>query len=279
MKNKSSRRYEECFRHVHAMSALHERSPAHMVFFPTTGTNSMHFTAWMLEDWVCDYKRYGIIPEISINWKIANRFSYLLMCINVRSQSGQVCTFCMEFIPTKTEDSFTWMLQNFMSVVPVSSGMAFIGQNAALIAAVKKALPNRLLCLDEWHLNKNQVKNVTEWYATISRSSFCEDMNSYLYSIPGSNSLKKLDQRRKNFEWKYFLAFNRHLPRWYSFLYRQNTSFVVTLYKKLSMPITFLFQGTGYSESANSMFWHRILRRRIPIFDVSEEMSELTKWR
>lgn len=45
------------------------------------------------------------------------------------------------------------------------------------------------------------------------------------------------------------------------------------------MLMRFLFQGTGYSESANLMFRHHSLRRRVPIFDVPAEMLELNKHR
>lgn len=97
----------------------------------------MHSRAWMLEDWIDEYERYGIIAGVSMDCKtIVNRFSYPLMCINSRSQSRQVCTFFMGVIPSETEESPTWMLQKFLSVVPVSPGIVFIDQDAALIAAV-----------------------------------------------------------------------------------------------------------------------------------------------
>lgn len=64
------------------------------------------------------------------------------------------------------------MLQKFLSVAPVSPGMAFIDQDSAPIAAVSKFLPNSFLCLDEWHVDKNQVNNVAAWCARSYRPFF-----------------------------------------------------------------------------------------------------------
>lgn len=181
----------------------------------------MHSTAWALEEWIEDYEKYGILPGISIDCKaIANRFSFPLVSINGRMAHGQIRTFFMGFVPSETEEGFTWMLRKFISVVPVSPGMVCMDQYAGLIAAVKKVLPNCFLTLDDWHLNKNQLKNVSSWCHKIRKVTSNTEMSNDLHCMRRSSTIVEFQSRRAQFEHKYFMEFNMALPRWYSFMYR-----------------------------------------------------------
>lgn len=92
-------------------------------------------------------------------------------------------------------------------------------------------------------------------------------------------SWKTSEQDVKSFEQKYSRAFQLPIPRWVSFLHLWNPSLLVLVYKNLRVPLRLLFQVTGQSEDANSMFRHYIPRQNVPIFDVSRAMLELTRRR
>lgn len=251
MSEKRNPKDEECFRVCESFSSRQEENSRHRVLFATKGDNNRHFTAWDLEEWIQDYETYVFIPGVSIEFKpITNRFRYLLFSIDVRTHSGQVHIFFMDFVPSETQWSFRWMLQKFVSVVQVSPGMVLVDQDAAVMAELQKIMPNSFLTLDERHLNKNQLENVAEWCSSIYRPTWNKEMNNDLHSIRRSKTFEELNERRNVFKSKYFLAFDCTLQRWYSFLYCQNLS----LLRRLQKPMRFLYQGTGYSESARLMF-------------------------
>lgn len=157
--------------------------------------------------------------------------------------------------------------------------MVVVDQNAAMIAAVRSVFPNSFIVLDDWHLNKNQLRNTAVWCAKISRQSWAADMSRDLHMMRKLGTLEQLHSKREAFEEKYFTSIGMDPPKWYKFLYHSNPSMVVEYYKKVYMPFRFLFQGTGYSEASNSMFAHHIVRRRIPIHEVPQAMIELTERR
>lgn len=66
----------------------------------------------------------------------------------------------MGFVPSETEESFKYILQKFRSTFQVSLGIGVVSQNAEVIGAIPTLLPNTFITLQDWHPNKNQLKNV-----------------------------------------------------------------------------------------------------------------------
>lgn len=50
-------------------------------------------SCWALAEWIEDYKRYGILPGVSVDCKaVTNRYGFPLVTIDRRSKNGSVLT-------------------------------------------------------------------------------------------------------------------------------------------------------------------------------------------
>lgn len=65
----------------------------------------------------------------------------------------------MGFIGGEAEQDFTELLSPFKSMIPISPTMITMDQSAACISATEKVFYRSFIVLDEWLLNKNQIKN------------------------------------------------------------------------------------------------------------------------
>lgn len=198
---------QDCFRLRQNLFELQGQNSRLKVFFLTTGKDTMHCTAWMIEPVIEDYEQYGIVPGVCIDCKaLSNRFRCPLLTINGRTPDGKVCTLFMGFLRSETEPCFRWMLQRFRSANAVPPYMVVLDQNAAMIAAVRAILPNRFLYLDEWHLKNNQLKNTATWCTKILRPSWAEIMSDDLHGLRRCCDLEVFKGCTGVFE-KYFTSF------------------------------------------------------------------------
>ena len=125
----------------------------------------------------------------------------------------------MALIPNETEQSLPEVISHFSSIIPTSPLVINVDQDAACITAIRSIFPSSLICLDEWHLNQNQLKNCQEWCNKIGRRMWAEEMINDIHALRKSCHIPVFETRRSTIEKKYFHNFNENAPKWFSFLY------------------------------------------------------------
>ena len=277
LKNSDTPKDKECLRLCQALMCLGRENSNNKVFFTSNEDTTMHSTAWVLAEWLEDYVNYGIVPGVCIDCKaIANRFGLPLITINGRTNCGQVCTFFMGFLPDTTEESFTWALSSFKEVIPVSPAMIYVDQDMACISAIRSVFSSSVICLDDWHINKNQMRNVITYCRSINQPTLYRSLSNQLFFLRNTTGLTTFLSGRESLERTFFYQYQRNPPRWYNFLYRENPEMICVCYKDINMSRRFLFQGTGYTEASNSSFRSHILGKKTRVAQIPEEMKKIT---
>ena len=207
----------------------------------------------------------------------ANNFGLSLFTINGRNNEGRVTTYFMAVLPDETEDTFVRVLQHFKEIIPMSPAIVVLDQDAACIAAVRKVLPSSFISLDEWHLQKSQLKNAQHWCKDINWGSWVTEMSRDLYMLRHCLREDSFLKSREQFEAKYFTNFNETLPRCFNFLFHTFPELVLPLHSNRRAPFRFLCQGSGYTENSNSLYKSNIPEKRIRLSEVPIQMNEITK--
>ena len=91
-----------------------------------------------------------------------------------------------------------------------------------------------------------------------------------LYKLRKSATAEEFFQDRKKLEREFFAG--RELPTWYFTLYHRKMEMVVRCFNRRRSGYTFKFQGSGYSESLNSLYKKLVQDRRLPFSRVPEEL-------
>ena len=66
----------------------------------------------------------------------------------------------MGFLADETESTFVWLLSCFKEFYCLAPAMVALYQQAACMQACANAFPSTYITPDDWHLNKNKLKNV-----------------------------------------------------------------------------------------------------------------------
>lgn len=139
--------------------ALAQKDARHRILFTKTVDNTTHAVTWGFSEWLDNFKKYGIVPGLSIDAKaVANRYGIPLITVKGRRNEGHVCTFFMGFLPGETEKSFKWFLERLKSCLPTSPCLVAVEQDSACIAALQTVVPATFITLDECHLNQDPKK-------------------------------------------------------------------------------------------------------------------------
>jgi len=158
--------------------------------------------------------------------------------------------------------------------------------------------------LDEWHLNMNQIKNVTAFLQASGKVALYErmkqgsdrlprtvgetagaadtspfdQMSTDLFTLRRSSTPERYAQRRAEFEMIYFETNDpRELPEWFRGLYVYKKEMIAECFNKTRCGLRFLFQGSGYTEAVNSLFRNVVMQRGVPMSRVPAELSRVTE--
>jgi len=129
-----------------------------------TEDGRVHSVMWVLPQWREDYVLYGIMPGVSMDCKsIANAYDLPLIAVTGRTGEGQCCIFGMGFLATQCEGDIVWFLRELKKTMPAEPNTVTTDQDMAFINACRKVFPTSFQMLDEWHLNQNQIRNVSSF--------------------------------------------------------------------------------------------------------------------
>lgn len=268
-----------------------------------TSENSLHSIVWSLPEWRDMYESNGILPGISVDCKsVANVYGLPLVGFAGRTNEGKNVIYMMGVLSDQTEDSLKWSMEEFDRMAPAPPNIVALDQDMSGINAARKVWPRSHILLDEWHLNINQMKNVSSFltkYASpelvrrilqgnahFTRPELPNDdsisaphryMSRDLYSLRKSTTEESFIRRRDAFEEIYFHGREvDQYPRWYNTLFRKLPQLVVQCFNRTLCGHRFLFQGSGYSECFNSIYRSTILQRKVPLGSVPLEMKRIT---
>lgn len=231
----------------------------------------------MFSRWLHDYKKYGIIPGLSIDCiPNAHASAITLVTIHGRTNAGQPCVFAMGFLADETTEEFEWLLSKFKSFILVVPAMIAVDQHAACMKAARKVFPSTYITLDDYPVNKSQNTNISSYLRIVDRSAWCNEMNSELDIVRKSRNPHSFIERREQFERKYFRAFSEYLPNWYQDLYYGDARIMLDCYNKVACDTRLLFQVSGCTESSNSMYKEIVALMKLPIGKVPREMERVT---
>lgn len=134
-------------------------------------------------------------------------------------------------------------------------------------------MPQSLLILDDYHLNKNQTKNLTAFLTTNGASSRFGEMNNDLFHVGHSRTPAEFQRRRGAFESKWFPSLTVHgHPQWYRTLYYTEKDLVVECFNRYRCGFRFTWQGTWYCESYNAEYKRIVLDRPVTFSEIPRQM-------
>ena len=266
---------DDCKQLVYFLSESRTREPHMYMRVQLREDKSLKAVCWGYREWLEDYYKYGVVPGVSLDAKaLATNYDIPFISIGGRDHNGKLTVYFMGFIPNEREESISWFLESFLQFVIAPPSTLCCDQDSAILHATEVQLPSTLVVLDHWHLNKNQRANCIEEY-TKSGQTWGEltwvDLNNALYELRGSSSPEIFLEKRDALENTYFL--DRGLPRWYVNLYHSRKEMVARCYNRSSASFTFFFQGSGYSESLNSLYKKLIMARKLPLSRVPAEIG------
>jgi len=245
------------------------------------------------------------MPGLSIDCKsVANKYDIPLIAVTGRTSMGLCCIFGMGFIATQCEADVTWFLTQLKETMPADPNTITSDQDMATINACRKVFPRSYHMLDEWHLNMNQIKNVTAFLQASGKVALYErmkqesdglprtvgetagaadtspfdQMSTDLFTLRRSSTPERYAQRRAEFEMIYFETNDpRELPEWFRGLYVYKKEMIAECFNKTRCGLRFLFQGSGYTEAVNSLFRNVVMQRGVPMSRVPAELSRVTE--
>lgn len=83
--------------------------------------------------------------------------------------------------------------------------MVKLDQNAACTGAIQKVFPTEVISLHDWHLHKNQVRNIQEWRRKVKRESWSKTMNTDFHILRQCSIEEESICKREQVERKYFM--------------------------------------------------------------------------
>ena len=166
-------------------------------------------------------------------------------------------------VTNEREESMAWFLQCFREYVNVAPRVICTDQDGAIIRAVHRHLPTRSHVLNNWHLNKNQLKNCIKESGQVRPSFDPDKLNKDLHKLRKSETAQEYFHLRTNLEHEFFLLIG--LPRWYTNLYYNRKEMIIRCFIRTSSSYGYLLQGSGYAESINSLYKPLILDQKLPI--------------
>jgi len=121
----------------------------------------------------------------------------------------------MGFVSDETLEAFTWFLSKFKAWIGITPSVIAMGQQVACMQAARTVFLSTYITLDEWHLNRNRLKNVLSHLHTIRRTIWANEMNADLFRMRRSSTAAHFFEWRGVFERKYFRNFCKELPVWF----------------------------------------------------------------
>ena len=194
-------------------------------------------------------------------------------------------TFFMGFIHSRTTESFSWFLTQFMKCYEVLPKFVCVYQDAAILKAVENILEGSILILDAYHLNINQLKHCSTVSAAWAGAVTEDTANKFLHELRASPTEAIFLARRNRFEHDFLRNFDgrggvvldgTHIPKWFHTLYYSLKEMVADCYNRHQGGLRFLFQGSGYSESSNSNFRRKIMSLGVRFAEVPLEMQRMS---
>lgn len=119
----------------------------------------------------------------------------------------------MAILPHETKEVFIKILSHFASIIPVPPMIVSMDQDAACIAAAGKVFPSCNVTLDDWHLNKNHLKNIHLWCRNIKKENWMKIMSDDLHQLRRCSEKTEFLARRNVIEKKYFTDFSLQIPK------------------------------------------------------------------
>lgn len=265
--SKRSPRELNCERLKGALSNMKNRDVGCVSYMKTRVSNAMHSVCWALSQWRRECEQHRIVPGVCMDCKgNANDYSLSLVTMNTRNNYGLASAVFMGFLADETFETFIWQFRCF------NPCMIAMDQQSACLGACRQVFRNTYITLDDWHLNQNQVENVWRWLCKIGKRDWNVEVNDELFLLRNSGSPESF-QERSVLEAKYDTPFTKELSEWYKSLYHTQARVVVSCYKKRACDPRFLFQGSGYSESSNTIYQRLVTMKEVPIYEVPFEMK------
>jgi len=104
--------------------------------------NNLRSVCFSLPMWREDYRRFGILPGISIDGKdISNRYELPMFAINGRTNNGKVYINTVAFLANQTGDEIAWCLKRFKECHLIPPNTVTLDQDMAGINAVMVVFP------------------------------------------------------------------------------------------------------------------------------------------
>ena len=161
---------------------------------------------------------------------LANSYDIPFVSFGGRDNNGKILIYFMGFFPNERSESMSWFVRCFKEFVAVCPRVVSCDQDAAIHCAVKENMPTSLIFLDEWHLNRNQLKN-SGMEAGRSKGKFkMDDLNAKLHDLRKSVTREAFKSKRREIERSFFASGD--LPKWFTGLYYTKPEMVVKCFKK-----------------------------------------------
>lgn len=167
--------------------------------------NALQNDWWTFPEWFHEYRTFERMPGVSIDGKhVVSRFGLLLIGLKGRDNKGHVRVFDTRFLRLENEQSVTWFLRQFISLVKYYPKVIFTVASAGIIASIKTVMLMSFILQDEWYLNQRQYCKVVSTLCVMGMSRRFREMENKLHLMRQSSSLLAFHIHRMNFKQKWF---------------------------------------------------------------------------
>ena len=104
-------------------------------------------------------------------------------------------------------------------------------------------------------------------------------MSKDVYLLRQCSTEDSFHKITEQFQQKYFTNFGESWPKGFNFLFYSFPELVLPFYRNRKAPYPFLFQGSFYIESSNSIYKAKITKKNIRLSEVPLEMNEIVNCR
>ena len=108
--------------------------------------------------------------------------------------------FFTGFLSSQREEEFQWLLQCFKKFVNVPPRLVVCDQNSSIINSVESVFPSTLVILEDWHLNKNQLKNIMSLAKSLGDTSRSKEVSKALWELRETREESQFLERRLLFQ-------------------------------------------------------------------------------
>ncbi|XP_025703634.1 protein FAR-RED IMPAIRED RESPONSE 1-like [Arachis hypogaea] len=142
-----------------------------------SATNKGRLANLFWADGICrsDYQCFGDVLAFDTTYQ-KNKYRRPLVIFSCCNHHLQTCIFVFSWVEDEWTTTYTWLLQNFLEVMPNKSPNVVVTDgDEAMKAAIREIFPDATHRLCGWHIQKNVTAN-------IKNKNFSNDFRRCLYA-------------------------------------------------------------------------------------------------